>query len=355
MIKKLKLIPIFFILFLFPNKDSLYSQDHKGSHLQQVKSSLFSYLIGSINKGIVPGVSLSIYQSSSKVFDFNNGIDSKTGLGIASVTKPFTAFAILKLVEQNFVNLDEPISTYLKFNLENSKYKNNPITIRHLLQHTSCLPFRGSGKLYAINKREFYIPTQICKSGSKHIYSNSNYNLLLAIVETVTGNTYKNYVHKSIFGPLEMKNSNASRSNGAGGIISTSQDLAHFAEMMANEGVYKNRIILSRKLLSQMFQKPTYTEDVYSFYALGWRVKKNMEGQIDYVYHTGIWKDSLCEIRFFPKQKAYYVQLSNPKNYETKKINSYRKTVTELATHIVAVLNKMKPIAKLGLQNIQRL
>ena len=132
---------------------------------------------------------------------------------IASITKQFTAMAIMMLNEKGKLNLDDDIS---KFIPELAFYKG--ITIRHLLNHTSGLPdyMELFEKIFdkskiATNKDIISIfaqrqPKVLFTPNSKHDYCNTGYALLASIIEKVSGETYPNFLQKAIFKPLGMKN-----------------------------------------------------------------------------------------------------------------------------------------------------
>jgi len=141
-------------------------------------------------------------------------ITSKTIFHIGSVSKQFTAFAILLLENQEKLSQDDFIGKYLK---DLPEYKNK-IKIRHLLHHTSG--FReieklqqiagitsadqiGSSLLYNLIKNQKDLNYE---PGDELVYSNTNYFLLAKIVESVTGEKYKDWTKENIFIPLGMTN-----------------------------------------------------------------------------------------------------------------------------------------------------
>jgi CubicO group peptidase (beta-lactamase class C family) len=131
----------------------------------------------------------------------------------ASVSKQFTAMAIMMLMENGKLKLDDEIKHYIP---ELTNY--NGITIRNLLNHTSGLPdcmnlldsLFDKSKI-ATNKDVVailskYKPKLIFEPNSKFEYSNTGYEMLATIIENVSGLTYANYLSKYIFKPLKMKN-----------------------------------------------------------------------------------------------------------------------------------------------------
>ncbi|MBR07861.1 MAG: hypothetical protein CMP48_09240 [Rickettsiales bacterium] len=130
---------------------------------------------------------------------------------IGSMTKQFTSTAVLQLVEQGKVSLDNPIQKYVPYFPE----KEYPITIHHLLSQTSGIP-----EFFDIDEKEMHLlsqehtPEQLIayyqdlplefEPGSQFQYSNSNYPLLGVVIEQVSGLSLKEYMRQNLFEPLQM-------------------------------------------------------------------------------------------------------------------------------------------------------
>lgn len=138
-----------------------------------------------------------------------------TKFRLGSITKQFTALAILQLVEQGKLKLDVPISTYLP---DYSKTNGDKITIHQLLTHTAGIPnYTSFPNFFPDISRNPYTPEVFIKTfadlplqfkpGEKFAYSNSGYFVLGYIIEKVTGKTYEQYLQENIFTPLKMINS----------------------------------------------------------------------------------------------------------------------------------------------------
>lgn len=137
---------------------------------------------------------------------------------ICSTSKVFTATAIMKLVDQGKISLDDKVKDILPKYAVNQKFpEGGSVTVRSLLSHSSGLP-RDTNHAYWSGP-EHYFPTEneMFESlstqaterpvGEDVSYSNIGYSLLGLIIEKVTGETYKSYVESSIFEPLNMSNS----------------------------------------------------------------------------------------------------------------------------------------------------
>ena len=152
------------------------------------------------------------FGAADREWDIANTADTKFRLG--SITKQFTATAILQLVEQGKLSVDDPISKY---------YADAPpawakVTIKHLLTHTSGIPsYTDIPGFFDKDSRLPLTPDEIIKltrdkplefePGSKFAYDNTGYIILGYVIEKVSGETYADYVAKRIFAPLGMKDS----------------------------------------------------------------------------------------------------------------------------------------------------
>ncbi|EKS8377543.1 beta-lactamase family protein [Bacillus cereus] len=153
------------------------------------------------------------YGYASIEFGIKN--DTNSCFSIASMSKQFTAFAIMLLHEKKMLDIDKPAQLYLPSNMKIDE----SITVHHLLSHTSGLYnftnfendfFAGYNRMdYS---RNYFFQRYINKKptkppGTVYDYNNSNYNLLAWIIENVSGEQYEDYLRNHIFLPLNMMNS----------------------------------------------------------------------------------------------------------------------------------------------------
>lgn len=137
---------------------------------------------------------------------------NETRYHIASVSKPFTAAAILQLQEQGRLSVSDQVSKYLP-GFPNGER----ITLDHLLTHSSGIPdINGIEGIDTFQRSPHTLEQLVAKfanlplefsPGSKQSYSNSNYNLLALILEKVSGERYENYLRRHIFEPAGMQDS----------------------------------------------------------------------------------------------------------------------------------------------------
>ena len=154
-----------------------------------------------------------IYSGSFGIRDIvsKDSLNIKTLFQIASVSKTFTAMAVLKLVEAGKLNLDQKVDEIFK----GFPYPN--ITIRDLLSHRSGLPnyltvtekdWRNEGLKSNKDLLEYFIkkqPKPLGRPNRSFSYNNSNFALLALIIEKASGKSYQKYLQKNIFDPLDMK------------------------------------------------------------------------------------------------------------------------------------------------------
>ena len=248
-----------------------------------------------------------IFSGGYGMADFDERVPNGTStpFRIASVTKPLTALCVLQLRERGLLDLDDPVSRHL------GEYPGGAsVRLIDLLSHTSGIPeyatvaFLGrSDRRYASeellghfwNKKLRFAP------GSEFEYSNSNYVVLGAIIERVSGMTYGEYVEKRVFGPAGMRASRYGEGPGLatgyqslsldGGTAAFPIDLSsQFASggLVSNvEDLYKwdraveNGTLLSRSSLTLMYKAP----HDFSDYGLGWRIVR--AGRKPAVQHSG--------------------------------------------------------------------
>lgn len=173
----------------------------------------------------VPGLGVIVYKDGVEIYskflgkrvvESSKPVTRNTRFRVASVSKMFTIFSIMQLVEQSKINLDYDISNYLDFELRNPNFPQKKITTRMLANHTSSL---RDGKIYSIppedSIKEFFSPNGKYWERGAHFdknppekffsYCNLNYGLLGTIIEAVTGERFDIYQRKNILSQLDTK------------------------------------------------------------------------------------------------------------------------------------------------------
>src|SRR5262245_30447406 len=193
-------------------------------------AALSKQLAASVERGDTPGVVALVvdrngvlYEGAAGKLDVGRNLQMPVDaiFNIASMTKPVTSVAIMMLLEEGKLRLDDPVSKYLtgfdnlevitKFNEQDGTYETRPakrsMTVRHLLAHTSGIGYAFCNPIVArllkdTNKTELDIPL-LSEPGEKWNYSAST-RVLGLIVEKITGDTLENWYQEHIFKPLGM-------------------------------------------------------------------------------------------------------------------------------------------------------
>jgi len=290
--------------------------------LNNVGSGLQSFLNSRAGTPSVPMAYVSVHSITNKdpLIEARGGMTRQTPMALASLTKPITAAGVLILVDQGKLRLDDPISRYIpEFKMERKELGSPPITVRHLLQQTSGIPYAGRSGMVPSGIDGFFMPRQMYPAGTHHEYSNSNYELLSVLIERVTGQKYADYMQEALFGPLKMTQSRAGFGfSGASGVMSCANDLSNFARMLLNWGRFEDKQIISADLVRAMFMPPPHipVSANMSYYGMGWTVNV-ANGHVVEAYHPGVWFHILTDLRIFPSKKMYFVILSNPPIYKS--------------------------------------
>jgi len=267
------------------------------------------YTRGQFNGGIlVSAGGKKVYEGCYGKANLQTNADftATTPCYLASVSKQFTAMAIMMLREQKLLNYDDPVTKYFP---ELSPYAYD-VTIRHLLNHTSGIvnyenlgidgPGLSNSKVFdRLVKEKFLRFTP----GDKYEYSNSGYVLLAMIVAKVSGMSFAEFIGKYIFTPLGMKisfildSSTAHKSRatgygkfgevsdnvgftvGDGGICSTVDDLDRW-----DVALYGDQLI-SQAALHEAFSPAVLNNGTTAPYGFGWMLK--IENNDPVAYHTG--------------------------------------------------------------------
>lgn len=305
-----------------------------------------------------------------------DSITATTPFHLASVSKTFTAMAIMKLHEEAKLKIEDPVSKYLPgFPLSN-------VTVKTLLNHRSGIPnyihymenLGWSRKKQMTNQDvlDFIIANhskiQIGTADRRFSYSNTNYALLALIVEKVTGQLFPEYMKLNFFEPLGMKDT----------YVFTMADSARFLPSYFYSGkqyafdyldqVYGDKNIYStprdmlkwdQALYGDFFKKQTldsafsgysYEKPGINNYGLGWRMFDLKSGR-KFVYHNGWWHGNRTAFYRMPEDKATIIAFSNndfTRIYSCKKIadifgNYFRNPEEEKASETINTVKSASP------------
>ncbi|MDP4240498.1 MAG: serine hydrolase domain-containing protein [Bacteroidota bacterium] len=262
---------------------------------------------------------------------------------LASISKTFTGVAILMMIQEGKLRLNDSIQQYLP------RFPYHGITIADLLSHRSGLP----NYLYTFENKRMRneapptndsilkwfceanpTPAPYGKPGKLFSYNNSNFVMLSCILAKVSGMSYADFIRKRIFEPLEMHHSyidtpvsdslkelrtsghNGNRVNqrdfydgvyGDKGVYSTVEDMAKWYYAL------KNNCLLNKYWLKQAFTPRNLEKKSRHNYGLGFRLmtKNTNMRKVEYVYHTGWWQGYSTMFWYSPSNDYIIIILSN--------------------------------------------
>lgn len=304
--------------------------------------------------------------------------DTQTIYRYGSMTKPFTATALMQLVEQGLVNLDAWPGEYIP---EFPEHWN--VTVRQLLNHAACMPDEEllTTGLIAMRGESFppleeiftaYVkdhPDLVCEPGKYSNYANSHYLALGRIIEEVSGVPYEMYVVDHILTPLAMDSTHfqlvepseryakgqfpATRTDALigqlnefrgpgndnlvlekgesfstmddfrpfapwGGMLGTSSDLTHFLQMFINDGRYGDHQILKPETVAAMEEMQSANDGSPLGLGLSWFVGEDKFG--DVIYHSGGGATIETTMRYYPELELGVVVMGSVNGYGAERI-----------------------------------
>lgn len=297
-----------------------------------------------------PGVTLLIAKKGEIIFsgaagmanlELNVPMKADNVLRIGSITKQFTAIAILMLQEQGKLNIQDDITKYLPSYPTNGK----KITIEHLLTHTSGIRSYTSLPDFMQKIRDDKSTSEMLKvfkdkdmlfePGTEFNYNNSGYFLLGVIIEKVSEMTYEDFIEKNIFEKIGMKNSYYGRADqiipnrasgyemesgevvnapylsmtipyAAGSLLSTVEDLYKWHKAIHNYQVVK-KSSLDKAFTSYILKNGEPTD-----YGYGWGVHPFYGGKT--IQHSGGINGFVTNEMYLPEHDIFIAAFSNGKD-----------------------------------------
>ncbi len=323
------------------------------------------YLEQLFRSHVIPGFSVVIVKGNNIIFRKGYGVEylggetpmtASTSTAVGSLAKSFTALAMLQLVEQGKINLDEQVIKYIPWFRTANKEFSDRITVRMLLNNTSGLQAPAirnkdnSGKAaenLVLSIESVYLTTE---PGTHYEYSNDGFALAGLIISQVSGMTYEDYLHRFVFEPLEMNRTTNKQADfepfhalyghypgidrgipvhredswlaeyvAAGSLLrSSANDLGNYIIALLNGGTFKGRTVVSPESIRQMWKSyssfPGISaedggKDLPFNYGLGW-----FSGELDgkkYIFHGGNRRNMSSMTFLFPEEKIGVAFLAN--------------------------------------------
>jgi CubicO group peptidase (beta-lactamase class C family) len=310
------------------------------------------YVTAEMQREKIPGLSLGIMRDGKLIYAHGYGLANieldvpvkpDTIFQTGSVGKQFTATAVMMLVEEGKISLDDKISKY--FLDAPASWKE--ITVRNLLNHTSGIPDYGSDDTNAAKKlidlRVDYTEDEMVTrfatlpldfpSGSKWSYSNSGYVVLGVLIHKVSGQFYGDFLEQRVFQPLHMdathiiseENIVPHRSAGyrlVKGEIKNQEWVSPKLNTTADGALYTNLLDMAKwdaALTAQTLLKKSSYEQMYTRvrlsdgktygYGFGWGISSANDHPI--LEHSGSWQGFTMHFLRYPQDKLSFVVFTN--------------------------------------------
>lgn len=335
---------------------------------------LDNFISSQVARHHIPGLAVAVTRGDKVVFVRGYAeaqdrlpVTGKTLFRIASLSKSFTAMAVLQLVEAGHIELDAPIARYLPDFALATPLQAERITVRQLLNHTSGLAdtgfvdgLNGQQKTLADRVASLRAATTIDQAGSAFHYFDPNYQILARLVEVVSAQAFDAYLQQHIFTPLDMQDSISSVTSGlpvrpshlvaqghimiygvamaqpelagflggSGGVVTSAADMAHYLIAQGNHGNYSGRSVLSANGILLMQTPPA---GVQSAYAMGWAVS-DMNGKRT-IEHNGVLSTFYADAVLLP-ESGYGVVLL----YNAYALSAATLAFPEIKSGVVAIL-----------------
>ncbi len=280
--------------------------------------------------------------------ELNVPATAETVYRIGSITKQFTAAAILLLVEEGKLTLDDPLSTYLPDYPQHAAQ----VTIRHLLEHTSGIKSFTGLPNYRVEQPDYvsqedvidrfqHLPLEF-EPGEKHSYCNSGYFLLAVVVEKVSGEYFPKFLQERVFDTLHLEHTycdshsqvipqradgytrwsgvvrnaayiNLKQTIGAGNLAATVGDLLRWQQALA-----ANRL-LSAESSQQMNRRGQLNDGTSIDYGLGVGLRRRGNRQV--IRHGGGINGFRADLTYYPASGYMIVVLANSENAKASRIS----------------------------------
>lgn len=375
----MKRILVLMFTLLYLSEGTAIAQEQLQKEIQQIA-----------DKYKAIGVAYAVIKDNKLVYDGAVGcqnvvdkvpLDSKKSLfRIASISKSFTATAIMQLVEQGKISLDDDFGDLIGFPIRNPLYPDKVITLRMILSHTSSInDSNGYFDLAVINpatNKDWANSYSKNEPGSTYSYCNLNFNMTGAVLERVTGKRFDGYIKEQILNPIgvyagycvdsldsdrfaqlyayennvfeiqpsaynprseEIKNYQLGKStpifSPTGGMKISAVDLAKYMQMHMNYGKSGKHKIISKKSALTMQTKLSEKEG----YGLALRQVNDFIAGKEMVGHTGSAYGLYSTMFFSPKDKFGIVVITNGciPTYTDGQVNILREIVKLLYDNII--------------------
>jgi CubicO group peptidase (beta-lactamase class C family) len=327
-----------------------------------------------MKKHKIPGLSIAVVDRDGILWSAGFGrtgrgkqpVTPETLFSIQSMSKTFTATAVMLAVQDGLVDLDTPITKYLPDFTVKSRYEQNPqekITLRHLLSHTAGFTHEapvgnnldtlyGSFEEHVLSIQDTWLK---CRVDEKFYYSNLGIDLAAYIIQVKSGIPFEEYMKEKVFDPLGMSTSSMDyafveqfpeRALGhapfiaevpvaipmvaAGGVYTSAAELSRFVQFHLNRGTIDGRRLLDSQLIDTMYT----SSEVSKGYGLGIGIGTKHDTYL--LNHNGGGFGFLTTMTWYPEYGIGCVALTNSTSHDEQNAKIANEILDELiSTNIV--------------------
>jgi CubicO group peptidase (beta-lactamase class C family) len=323
-----------------------------------------------MNKHKIPGLSIAVVDRDGVLWSAGFGrtgkskqpVTPETLFSIQSMSKTFTATAVMMAVQDGLVDVDTPITKYLPDFTVKSRYEQNPqekITLRHLLSHTAGFAHEapvgnnldtryGSFEEHVLSIQDTWLR---CRVGAKSNYSNLGIDLAAYILQVKSGMVFEEYMKKKVFDPLGMPTSSVdydfveqfpNRALGhvpfvaevpvaipmvaAGGVYTSAAELSRFVRFHLNRGTIDSRRILDARSIDTMYTSSAVSPG----YGLGIGIGTKYDTYL--LNHGGGGFGFLTTMTWYPEYGIGCVVLTNSTTHDSQNAKIADEILDELIT-----------------------
>lgn len=347
----------------------------------------------------MPGMSVVLVQRGHVVFARGYGVEvagsdrpmtAQSSVGIGSLTKSFTALAVMQLVEQGRVDLDDPVVKYVPSFRTADETRSQQVTVGMLLSNTSGLPSLDMGWIMDLDPSHRAMERLVeslsrykmrREPGTSFEYANEGWALLGVLIENVTGQRYADYMQQRVFDPLNMTRTTTDIAQfealdalhghtfaldkamsaqpnyqGAGMpagsmLHASAEDLGRYLAALLAGGIHDGQRVVSQESIRTLWTPRISAPSISvedggtgepTHYALGWMVDE-FDGRT-VVHHAGQTMTMTAEVFLEPETGTAVGILTN-----CDSLDPYRfTTLYTLANNLLHQLNG-RPISRLGI------
>jgi len=323
-----------------------------------------------MKKHHIPGLSIAVVDREGILWSAgfgrtgkgNQPVTPETLFSIQSMSKTFTATAVMIAVQDGLVDLDTPITKYLPTFTVKSRWEENPqekMTLRHLLSHTAGFTHEapvgnnldtryGSFEEHVLSIQDTWLKFRV---GEKYSYSNLGIDLAGYILQVKSGMPFHEYMKTKVFEPLGMSTSSVDydfveqypdRALGhfpfvaevpvaipmvaAAGVYTSAADLSRFVRFHLNRGIIDGRRLLDARLIDTMYT----SSEVSKGYGLGIGIGTKHDSYL--LNHNGGGFGFLTTMTWYPEYGIGCVVLTNSISHDEQNAKIANEVLDELIT-----------------------